>query len=631
MNNPNFKQDDWVTHLELGAIEEALLTKEFPLQLELCEYLDEDPSDIDSGFHEIEWFLSGADGGEPGVFLGFVSADEYRRAFADIEEEPHELCHRKMQVTIEKHDDPTDPKSHSNWGCWLELTHIEFLAWVSDDELEVEEAHILDFTGDGGRDPDVERASLAGDRETKLRKTELTINNTIKLELYSRWIENSASEFWLVGEVEGERIVINHNVMLAQTSPGEGICYTEPGDLVWTDASESELPASKAEMAVEKEADLESEPDYFRPLEDAWMLLNNELKVQRKVWNQAKKDLYGKWSDGVASFEIRDDDSVVIDCPDDPAHPLHLYQYTYGVDCMSNCHNWGLVLWSTERKGGLSLGLLHCDREQLHMYVQEPTRMAHVFYRDGQQIERPVPEVASNDGDDDEGLMLDGPMSIEEIQRKANLIIDAGLSDSVLVYLLENLEREPTVTDINRCCGTAIGVSPDKWPERNGQKMEHAITLDLSSTPRLKAQFPANTAAVAVFVSSLDFNEAFEPGTEETAVLLLTDQELAKGVNAGAGPTNDESESTTFVAHEVTLPIEVFAEDIHDRDEDDPVYELNEALCAFSMVGGKPIWLQGVDHDGEFILQFDDSLVDMNLGDGGVMYVFRDTAFWQCH
>ena len=631
MSNPNFNQDDWGTHLELGAIEEAFLANDFPMQLELCEYLDEEPSDIDSGFHEISWALAGEDGEDPGVVQGFVSVDEYRRAFADIEEEPHYLCDRKMLVTIEKHDDPTDRKSHCNWGCWLELTNIEFLAWVSDEELEGETADTTDFTGDDDWDADVERASLAGDRETKLRKTELTINNTIELGLYSGWIEDSASEFWLVGEVEGERIVLNHNVMLAQTSPGEGICYAEPGDLVWTDADESELPARKAELVVENEADLEAEPDYFIPLEDAWMLINNELKVQRKVWNQAKKDLYGKWSDGVASFEIRDDDSAVIDCPDDPAHPLHQYQYTYGVDCMSNCHNWGLVLWSTERKGGLSLGLLHCDREQLHMYVQEPTRMAHVFYRDGQQIERLVPEVASNDGNDDEGLMLDAPISIKEIQRKANLIIDAGLSDSVTVYLLESLEREPADTDINRCCGTAIGVLPDTWPERGGQKMEHAITLDLSSTPKLKAQFPADTAAVAVFVSSLEDNEAFAPGTEETAVLLLTDQDLAKGVNTGAGPANDESESTTFVAHEVTLPIEVFSEDIYERDEDDPIYELNRALSGFSMAGGKPIWLQGIDHDGDIILQFDDSLVDMNLGDGGVMYVFVDTAFWQCH
>lgn len=631
MNNPNFNQDDWFTHLGLGAVEEAFLASKFPVQLELCEYLDDEPSDIDPDFHEIEWALSADDRDEPGVFLGFVSANEYRRAFADIEAAPHEMCHRKMRVTIEKHDDPTDRKSHFNWGCWLELTRVEFLGWVTDDELEVEEDEILDFMGDDGRDPDVERASLAGDRETKLRKTELRIKNTVKLELYARWIEDSASEFWLVTEADGERIVLNHDALMAQTSPGIGICYAEPGDLVWTDASESDLPARKAELAVENENSLEADPGLFGRLEAASQLLENELKIQRKVWNQAKNDLYGRWSDGVASFEIREDDSVIIDCPDDPSHPLYQYQYTYGVDSMSYCHNWGLVLWSTERKEGLSLGLLHCDREELHMHAGEPTRFAHVFYRDGQPGERPVPEMTSSEADEDDLLELDRPMSIEDIRHRAQEIIDAGLADTVTAYLLENQEREPGDSDINRCCGTAIGVSPETWPQKDGRKMEHAITLDLSSTPKLKAQYPAEIAAVAVFVSSLDENEAFEPGTEETAVLLLTDEDLVKGVNAAAGPANDESESTTFVAHEITLPVEVFAEDVHQRDEDDPVYELYEALGEFSMAGGKPVWLQGVAHDGEIILQFDDSLVDMNLGDGGVMYVFRDTAFWQCH
>jgi len=156
--------------------------------------------------------------------------------------------------------------------------------------------------------------------------------------------------------------------------------------------------------------------------------------------------------------------------------------------------------------------------------------------------------------------------------------------------------------------------------------MEHAITLDLSSTPKLKTRFPADTAAAAVFVSSLEDNEAFEPGTQETAVLLLTEQELAMGVIDGSGPANDGSASTTFVAHEITLPIEVFAEDILERDEDDSVYQLHEALSQFSMAGGKPIWLQGVDHDGEIILQFDDSLVDTNLGDGG-----RNHMMWTFH
>ena len=47
---------------------------------------------------------------------------------------------------------------------------------------------------------------------------------------------------------------------------------------------------------------------------------------------------------------------------------------------------------------------------------------------------------------------------------------------------------------------------------------------------------------------------------------------------------------------------------------------------------GEPLWLQGDEGGGAgFIMQFDESFVDINLGDMGIMYVFTDGGFWQCH
>lgn len=46
---------------------------------------------------------------------------------------------------------------------------------------------------------------------------------------------------------------------------------------------------------------------------------------------------------------------------------------------------------------------------------------------------------------------------------------------------------------------------------------------------------------------------------------------------------------------------------------------------------GPPMWLQDEACFGEFLMQFDEQFVYMNLGDMGIMYVFADTAFWQCH
>ena len=221
-------------------------------------------------------------------------------------------------------------------------------------------------------------------------------------------------------------------------------------------------------------------------------------------------------------------------------------------------------------------------------------------------------------------------MSIENIRNKAQAIISKNNSNVVKAYLLENLEREPDEAELNRTCGAPIGIDNGNWPLVEGEKMAHAITINLDSVPALKPNFPEGTKAVAVFVSDLIENEAYQPGTPETAIVLLNESDIAKGTGEWE-PPEDESESTTFKAHEVDLPEEVFGEERYDLDESDPVYELSEELCEFSMAGGKPIWLQGPEHEGEIILQFDEDLVDMNLGDAGVMYVFKDTAFWQCH
>ena len=48
--------------------------------------------------------------------------------------------------------------------------------------------------------------------------------------------------------------------------------------------------------------------------------------------------------------------------------------------------------------------------------------------------------------------------------------------------------------------------------------------------------------------------------------------------------------------------------------------------------GGHHGWTK-IDKGGDagFLMQFGESFVPMNLGDSGVMYVYRDAAFWQCH
>ncbi len=221
-------------------------------------------------------------------------------------------------------------------------------------------------------------------------------------------------------------------------------------------------------------------------------------------------------------------------------------------------------------------------------------------------------------------------MSIKEIQEKSQAIISANNSKIITAYLLENLEREPCENDINRTCGAPIGVDEENWPTIDGEKMDHAITVDLDSVPDMKPLFPETTKAFALFVSSLEINDAFEPNTSETALVLLNESDIAKGLGKLEKSEENEYESTTFIPHKVELPEEVFSEDIYGFDDENPLYQLYGLVERFAMVGGKPLWLQGAEYDGEILLQFNDDFVDMNMGDSGVMYVFKDTAFWQC-
>ena len=48
---------------------------------------------------------------------------------------------------------------------------------------------------------------------------------------------------------------------------------------------------------------------------------------------------------------------------------------------------------------------------------------------------------------------------------------------------------------------------------------------------------------------------------------------------------------------------------------------------------GGPLWLQEGDEgvDPGFVMQFDEGLCSINLGDMGVMYVFDSGITWQCH
>lgn len=108
------------------------------------------------------------------------------------------------------------------------------------------------------------------------------------------------------------------------------------------------------------------------------------------------------------------------------------------------------------------------------------------------------------------------------------------------------------------------------------------------------------------------------PGNEQAELVYLITENLSAGFFEAEDYEPDSSASSILIT-EVEAAIEFFRED-YNRDDEDLKELRNKLYNAPAYVLGAPIWLQ-----------FDEKFADINLGDSGIMYVFGDTAFWQCY
>ncbi len=199
---------------------------------------------------------------------------------------------------------------------------------------------------------------------------------------------------------------------------------------------------------------------------------------------------------------------------------------------------------------------------------------------------------------------------LDDIDRIVELARQAGNQGEKL-YLLRRLEA-PT-GDLNIIGGPAPGVGLDRWPMFDGEAMTHLFTLDLQTMPEL-AQGRAR--AISVFCYRPSLHEAFAPGNRWTAIVYTTDKQLDGG---GEIPEDIEPEPEAWF-EPVAVHVQTYKEEVKEL-----IYGVDARVL------GRPIWLQEKGYSGKFLLQFSESFVDINLGDLGMMYVFRDTAFMQCH
>ncbi len=212
--------------------------------------------------------------------------------------------------------------------------------------------------------------------------------------------------------------------------------------------------------------------------------------------------------------------------------------------------------------------------------------------------------------------------ALDLIGRIDRLAKDAGGGDHT-IYVLREQYAKPDDAGYNQIGGMPPGIDVERWPTFDDQPMVHLFTLDVDTMPAMRGVLGDQVRTVSVFCHNPELNEATSPGNAWTAVVTSTDEEISgqpiarpKGV-AGGRPRYFEP-----VAVEVSPRVW----------KDDPEDRLRNAIFqAHARVLGEPIAIQEDIHMDNLLVQFDERFVDINLGDSGVMYVFEDTAFWQCY
>lgn len=200
------------------------------------------------------------------------------------------------------------------------------------------------------------------------------------------------------------------------------------------------------------------------------------------------------------------------------------------------------------------------------------------------------------------------------------------LTPDTTITLLESHDRAPT--GVSRVGGPGFDLGDDQPTDEEGQPLTHVWTLATADVPALARAFP-EAAAVALYVLNPEENEAYEVDNGQTALIALTREDVARGA---AEPTDQDLQARDVTVTHVEVSSAAFDAYDPDEAEDSPRNKLRSAIYgASARAGGQPIWLQGDEHEGAFLLQFDESFANINLGDAGVMYIFADQQFWQCH
>lgn len=211
--------------------------------------------------------------------------------------------------------------------------------------------------------------------------------------------------------------------------------------------------------------------------------------------------------------------------------------------------------------------------------------------------------------------------AIETPEQELRRLAASVPGPKIRIYRLRRGEGTVAADSVARIGGRPRGIPATAAPKLGGEPMEHILTLDLAQLPELAARHPGRRS-LSLFLPEPSSGERHEDGE----LVWLAEEDLSRE----PGSTED---ARPLVIEAYDVPAAIF--EVERGSDLEPTAERVRSIVYQSngyALGG-PLWLQdgptGVDPS--FVLQFDEGLCSINLGDMGVMYVFDGHITWQCH
>jgi hypothetical protein len=227
---------------------------------------------------------------------------------------------------------------------------------------------------------------------------------------------------------------------------------------------------------------------------------------------------------------------------------------------------------------------------------------------------------------------------LDTIDRLSGVWLDQNPDGSTTtIDMLERVEAAPEGNTLSRVGGTPVGVDRDSWPHRDGDPdlpMTHMFTIDLRDLSSLGERLDDEVRAFSLFVENPDHHDAWEPHSGCTETVLLTDEDVEQKQIEGELPAGSRGPGRAVETRSLEIPSVVFERYTDAWFNADPgsTKKIRELVFkSDAHAAGGSLWLQPAPSiDSPFLMQFEGAFCPMDLGDMGIMYVFEETAFYQC-